>query len=63
VNPDSYSAEYFRTRGFDVASPVDVERWLSREYWEATRAAGERLRAAISIDAVAARYVELIESL
>jgi hypothetical protein len=63
VNADSYSAEYFRDRGFDVASPLETERWLSREYWEATRAAGERLRAATSIEAVAARYRELIESI
>jgi TOD1/MUCI70, glycosyltransferase-like domain len=63
VNPDSYSAEYFRSRGFDVASPLEPQRWFSREYWEATRAAAERLRAATSIEVVAARYRELIESL
>jgi hypothetical protein len=63
VNPDSYSAEYFRVRGFEVASPVATARWLSREYWEATRICGERLRASTSIEAVASRYRELIESL
>lgn len=63
VNPESYSAEYFRARGFDVASPLDTERWFSREYWKATRLAGDRLRADTSIEAVAARYRELIESL
>ena len=63
VNSDSYSAEYFLTRGFEVASPDDTDRWLSREYWEETHAAGERLRAATSLEAVAARYRELIESL
>jgi hypothetical protein len=63
VNPDSYSAEYFRARGFEVVSPLDPERWLSREYWEATRAAAPALRAATSMDAVAAKYRELIESL
>jgi len=63
VNPDSYSAEYFRVRGFDVASPLDAPRWLSQEYWEATRIAGERLRTATSLEAVGLRYRELIESL
>lgn len=63
VNPDSYSAEYFRVRGFDVASPSDTARWLSREYWEATQAPGKQLRAATSIEVVAARYRDLIESL
>ena len=63
VNPDSYSAEYFRVRGFEVASPVETSRWLSREYWEATRICGERLRASTSIEAVGSRYRELIESL
>ena len=63
VNPDSYSAEYFRARGFQIASPADTGRWLSREYWEETRTWGERLRAATSIEAVGARYRQLIEML
>ena len=63
VNPDSYSAEYFRVRGFEVASLVDTTRWLSREYWEATRIEAERLRVATSIEVVGSRYRELIESL
>jgi hypothetical protein len=63
VNPESYSAEYFRVRGFEVASPLDTERWLSREYWQATRVAAQRLRAETSLASVAARYRELIESL
>jgi hypothetical protein len=63
VNPEAYSAEYFRSRGFDPASPDDPARWLSRDYWEETRRAGARLRRETSIEAVAARYRELIESL
>jgi len=62
VNPDSYSAEYFRLRGFDVASPLDGARWLSEAYWEATRVVGEQLRFTTSLQAVGARYRELIES-
>lgn len=63
VNADSYSAEYFRVRGFDVVSPTDTARWLSREYWEATQAPGRQLRASTSIEAVTSRYRALIESL
>lgn len=64
INADSYSAEYFRVHhGFELASPLDPERWLSRDYWEATRACGEALRATTSLAAVGARYRELLESL
>ncbi len=63
VNPDSYSAEYFRARGFDVASPADPDRWLSRAYWEATRRYAAGLRTATSLAAVGERYRKLIESL
>ena len=63
VNPDSYSAEYFRIRGFDVASPTDTARWFSREYWQATQRAGQQLRIVTSLDTVIARYRQLVESL
>jgi hypothetical protein len=63
VNPDSSPAAYFRTRGFEVASPEDTGRWLSREYWEETRIWGERLRGWTSLEAVGWRYRQLIESL
>ena len=63
VNPDAYSAEYFRVRGFDPASPADAARWLSPEYWEATHRAGAWLRRETSIEAVAARYRDLIEAI
>lgn len=53
----------FRARSFELASPLDPARWLSREYWEATRAAGEAPRDATSLAVVGARYEELIESL
>ena len=63
INPESYSAEYFRLRGFDVASPLDTARWLSREYWQETGAAAEWLRRETSLETVAARYRALIDSL
>ena len=63
VNPESYSAEYFRTRGFEVASPLDTVRWLSHEYWQETQCAAAWLREATSIETVAARYRTLIDSI
>jgi hypothetical protein len=60
VNRDSYSSEYFRTRGFEVAGP-DEARWFSRDYWEETRAAAQTLRPAISLEAVGLRYRQLVE--
>jgi hypothetical protein len=63
VNPESYSAEYFRQRGFELASPSDPARWLSREYWEITQRHGKDLRAAISLEAVATQYRVLIDAL
>jgi hypothetical protein len=63
VNAESYSAEYFRLRGFEVSSPLDTARWFSREYWEATRDYGKKLRASTSLQAVGSRYRELIETL
>ena len=61
INPGSYSEEYFRARGFQVASPVEPERWLSRSYWEQTRKFGLELRASTSLEAVGKRYRDLID--
>ena len=63
VNAESYSAEYFRDRGFTLASPDETDRWLSREYWQLTRAFGERLREWTSLEAVGQRYRDLIHAL
>jgi len=63
VNPESYSAEYFATRGFLTACPSDSERWFSRDYWEETRRVGLKLREYTSLEAVGSRYKDLIESL
>jgi Protein of unknown function (DUF616) len=63
VNGESYSAEYFRARGFDVASPLDPDRWLSPSYWEQSCEWSEQWRAGLSLEAVAARYRDLLETL
>jgi TOD1/MUCI70, glycosyltransferase-like domain len=63
ANSDSYSAEYFRVRGFEVAAPTETDRWFSREYWQETQVHGRELRRSTSTEAVTSRYEELIESL
>ncbi|MEO8602136.1 MAG: hypothetical protein ABI629_06140 [bacterium] len=63
VNADSYSAEYFLARGFELASPLDTERWWSHDYWQETRATGQALRAATALERVGEHYRKLIESL
>jgi hypothetical protein len=60
LNQDSYSAEYFRSRGFPLASPSE-ERWFTRAYWEETQAAARVLRPRLALEAVALRYRELFD--
>lgn len=61
MNADSSSAAYLKTLGFDVAVPEDTDRWLSREYWEQTRACGARLREQLSLAAVANRFAQILD--
>lgn len=63
TNPDSYAWEYFHARGLDLVAPGDLGRWFSREYWEETRAAGERLREEISRERVVKSYVDCLSRL
>jgi hypothetical protein len=63
VNPETSTAEYFRVRGFELASPADTDRWLSREYWEETRTCAYQLRDRTSLESVGREYRRLIESL
>lgn len=63
VNKESYSAEYFRQRGFDIVAPNNTGRWFSYEYWKETKAFGEKLRIYTSLENVGLKYKELIERL
>ena len=47
--------------GFEVASPLDPDRWLSREYWEETRRFGLAMRELLSLDRIARRWKLLID--
>jgi hypothetical protein len=61
MNRDSSPVEHLARMGFDVASPLDPERWLSRDYWEETRRFGLAIRELLSLDRVARRWKLLID--
>ena len=61
MNEDSSSVEHLARMGFEVASPLDPERWLSRDYWEETRRFGLAIRELLSSDRVARRWTRLIK--
>lgn len=63
INKESYSAEYFKNRGFELAAPNNVNWWFSPEYWQETKKYGEKLRVYTSLENVGLRYKELIEKL
>jgi hypothetical protein len=61
MNVDSSPVEHLARMGFEVASPLDPERWLSREYWEETRRFGLAIRELLSLERVARRWRLLID--
>ena len=63
VNLGSYSAEYFKSRDFNVVSPIAQARWFSKDYWLETRKFGEKLRKTTCIEAVGLKFKEYIDSL
>jgi hypothetical protein len=62
-NPESPASRYFFKRGFNLASPLDQERWFSPEYWDETQRFATSLRNLLSIDAVGAAYSTELQSL
>jgi len=61
VNQESYSAEYFGTRGYPVPSPMDTEYWLSRDYWDKTQAVRNNFREQLSLENVGLAYKQIID--
>ena len=47
--------------GFDVPSPLDTERWLSREYWEEIQRFGRALRELLSLEQIGRRFKRIID--
>src|SRR3989442_9412999 len=61
MNLDSSSVEHLARMGFDVASPLDTERWMSREYFEETCRFGRAVRELLSIRRIGRRYKRIVE--
>jgi hypothetical protein len=61
MNADSSPVEHLARMGFEVASPLDTERWLSRAYWEETQRFGRALRELLSLERIGRRFTRIIE--
>lgn len=61
MNADCSSAEHLQKLGFDLASPLDTDRWLSPEYWEETQRFGAALRELLSLERVGRRMKRIID--
>jgi hypothetical protein len=61
MNPEISPVEHLARMGFEVASPLDTEWWLSRAYWEETRRFGRALREVLSLERIGRRYKRLID--
>jgi hypothetical protein len=61
LNADSYGFQYFRSLGFEVATPNDPARWFSEAYWRETVEFASVLRNRTSKEAVAHSYAEILE--
>ena len=60
-NKESYSYEYFLKRGFELAEPVDIDKWFSRKYWQETNSFKDILNEAISLTAVGRMYQKSLD--
>jgi hypothetical protein len=63
MNPDSSTVEHLARMGFDVASPLNTERWLSREYLADTQRFGAALREVLSLERVGRRWKRILDEL
>jgi hypothetical protein len=63
TNQESYSAEYFMAKGFQIPSPMEMERWLSIDYWKETKTIGQALRERLTLENVGLHYKRIIENI
>lgn len=52
VNRDSHTFKYYRKRGLELTQPQEVQRWLSREYWEQTQAFARECRPQLTLERI-----------
>jgi hypothetical protein len=60
MNLESSPAEHLARMGFEVASPLDTERWFCRNYWLETQTFGRLLRELLSLERVGRRWKRII---
>lgn len=63
VNSDSYSAHYFRTIGFNIASPTETMRWFSKQYYNETQKFGDVLKQSISLESIGLKFKRFIDKI
>ncbi len=61
ANIESYSSEYFKIRGFNVADPSNQIKWFSKEYWEETYEYGKKLKEETSIESIGHQFNKVIK--
>ncbi|MBW2267176.1 MAG: hypothetical protein JRH16_01275 [Deltaproteobacteria bacterium] len=60
INVSCNSYDYLCAQGLPVCRPEEVDRWLSRAYWEEVNSFAERLKEVISLERVGQRYREIL---
>lgn len=63
LNPGTSVGDYLARLGFPVPSPLETERWFSREYWEETNRFGAALAELLSLRRIGLRYRRIIEEI
>lgn len=63
MNSDSSSVREVARWGLQLASPSDVEHWLSEDYWQQIQALGQQLREQLTLETIASRFIEIIRTL
>jgi hypothetical protein len=62
MNDDTYTFDYFKRRGFVIASPNELSNWLSIAYWEKTVRHAVELRSTLSLSAIGERVRDMVLS-
>lgn len=61
VNKESYSYEYFSTRGLEIPEPNEIEKFFSQDYWHKIQEFAKSLRKKININTVGLEYRKIYE--
>jgi hypothetical protein len=61
MNSGTAAHEHLARLGFDVATPIEPEHWLSEEYWQETQRFGAAIRELLSLERVGRRFRRIID--